>query len=207
MAETAPRTLILACGALAKELLAIVELNDLDNLTIECLPASYHMRPALIVPELRRRLDRDESTGYDQIYIGYADCGTVGELDALIAERDDLDRLPGAHCYEFFAGQTEFAAMHDADPTVFYLTDYLARHFDRFVWAGLGLEDHPQLLGDYFGNYTTVVYLAQTNNPELDRYAEAAAERLGLAYRRVFTGYGELETNLVSIGPPTRRST
>ena len=195
---TAPRVLVLACGALARELLAINELNGLDHIDIECLPAKYHMRPAKIVPELRRRLPRAKAS-YDRVYIGYAECGTQGEIDALLEEDPTLERLPGAHCYEFFAGAEAFFTMHDAEPGTFYLTDYLVRHFDRVVWAGLGLDRHPQLLGDYFGNYERVVYLAQIDDPELVIRAEAAADRLGLRCEVVPTGYGQLESSLLTI--------
>ncbi len=196
--------LVLACGALARELLAINQLNGLDHIDVECLPAKYHMRPTKIVPELRRRLPKAMAT-YDRVYIGYAECGTQGEIDVLLAEEPTLERLPGAHCYEFFAGADEFAAMHDAEPGTFYLTDYLVRHFDRVVWAGLGLDRHPELLDDYFGNYTRVMYLAQTDDPELVVLAEAAAERLGLRCEVVPTGYGGLETAVLTIGPARKQ--
>ena len=192
---TSPRTLVLACGALINELQAVRELNGLSNLTIECLPASLHMHPERIPAEMRRRLDRARGD-YESILIGYADCGTAGELDEICAEYG-VTRLDGAHCYEFFAGAEHFAGLHADDPTVFYLTDFLARHFDRFVMDGLGITEHPQLLEAYFGNYTRVVYLAQTDDPKLDAYAEAAAATLGLAYERVSTGYGDMTEQIV----------
>ena len=158
------------------------------------------MHPEQIPAEMRRRLDRalHDPAGdrYDSVLIGYADCGTAGELDE-ICDEYGVTRLEGAHCYEFFAGADRFQALHADDPTVFYLTDFLARHFDRFVMDGLGITEHPQLLDAYFGNYTRVVYLAQTDDPRLDAYAEAAAATLGLQYERVSTGYGDMSEQIV----------
>lgn len=191
-----PRTLVLACGALVNELQAIRELNSLLDLQIECLPASLHMRPEKIPAELRRRLPAAVDA-YDSVLIGYADCGTAGEIDR-ICDEFAVARLPGAHCYEFFAGSANFQAIHNDDPTVFYLTDYLARHFDRFVMDGLGITEHPQLLQEYFGNYTRLIYLAQTDNPDLDTRAQAAATTLGLRYERRGTGYSELAEQVVA---------
>jgi len=197
---TGPRTLVLACGALINEIQAVRDLFGLADLTIECLPASLHMHPEQIPAEMRRRLDRalHDPAGdrYDSVLIGYADCGTAGELDE-ICDEYGVTRLEGAHCYEFFAGADRFQALHADDPTVFYLTDFLARHFDRFVMDGLGITEHPQLLDAYFGNYTRVVYLAQTDDPRLDAYAEAAAATLGLQYERVSTGYGDMSEQIV----------
>ena len=194
----APRTLVLACGALAHELIDICRLNRFDSIVVECLPAKLHMEPAKIPGALRERIGRVRND-FDQILIGYADCGTAGEIDKLCAE-EGVERLPGAHCYQFFAGIERFDAMHDDDPTVFYLTDFLARHFDRFIMDGLGINQHPQLLEAYFGNYTRLCYLAQTDDPALDILAEAAAARLGLRYNRVATGYGELQDAVVLFG-------
>lgn len=189
------RSLVLACGALINEIKAVRELNGLLDVSIECLPASHHMHPERIPGDLRRRLDRAVEQ-YDHVLVGYADCGTAGQIDEICAEYG-VARIGGAHCYEFFAGQEHFAAIHDDDPTVFYLTDFLARHFDRFVMDGLGITEHPQLLSAYFGNYTRVVYLAQTDDPALDARAEAAADTLGLRYERRATGYGELAETVV----------
>ena len=197
----APRTLVLACGALINELQAVRDLNGLSDLTIECLPASLHMHPERIPAEMRRRLDRAQAD-YDRILIGYADCGTAGALDEICAEYD-VTRLEGAHCYEFFAGTDRFHERHADDPTIFYLTDFLARHFDRFVMDGLGINKHPQLLDAYFGNYTKVVYLAQTDDARLDAYAEAAAATLGLQYERVSTGYGDMTEQVVAFAGST----
>ncbi len=193
----APSILVIGCGALARELLDVVETNHLDNVRIECLPAIFHNTPDKIAPAVRERLER--AVGYDKIFIAYADCGTRGHLDAVI-EEFGVERLDGAHCYQFFAGYKEFEEIQEAEIGTLYLTDYLARHFDRFIWKGLGLDRHPELLEDYFGNYTLVMYLAQTDNPERTNQAKEAAERLGLEFERRFTGYGEMEPALVEIG-------
>ena len=199
--HAAPRVLILACGALAREIRDVARLHDLDNVTLECLPASLHMTPNLIPDAVRRRLDR-ASGKYDRILIGYADCGTAGELVDLCAEMSahtPTEMLPGAHCYQFFAGGDAFTALHDNDPTAFYLTDYLVKHFERLVIDGLGIAAHPELQDMYFGNYTKMIYLAQTCDPVLDEKAQAAANRLGLDFERISTGYGELESELVGV--------
>lgn len=194
-AATAPRLLVLACGALAREIRDVSKLHEIDNLTLECLPASLHNRPERIPGELRARLT--ELAGqYDQVLLGYADCGTGGELDR-ICDEFGIERLPGAHCYQFFAGGSVFTEMHEDDPTAFYLTDYLAKHFERIILEGLGINAHPELLPMYFGNYTRLVYLAQTDDPVIAAKAEAAADALGLAFDRITTGYGELQSSIV----------
>jgi hypothetical protein len=123
----------------------------------------------------------------------YGDCGTGGLLDEVLAE-EGVERIAGAHCYEFFATTPVFTAMADAEPASFYLTDFLLRHFDRLVWKGLGIDRHPELLPLYFGNYRKLIYLAQTDSAELRARGKAAAEHLGLAYEYRFTGYGDLQT-------------
>ncbi len=197
------RVLIIGCGALARELLEIVRLNRLDDVTVECLPASLHNTPRKIAGAVADRIAA-ALPHYDRILVGYADCGTGGELDRVLP--DGVERLPGAHCYEFFAGAARFAEMHDAEPGTFYVTDYLVRHFDRIVIAGLGLDRHPELRDAYFGNYRRLVYLAQVDDPALVVRAQAAADRLGLSLEHVRAGYGELEPALVALrsAPATR---
>jgi len=190
-----PQVLVLACGALARELQDVFGANRLGNVTLECLPASLHNTPAKIPGELRTRLAR-RAASFDRVMVGYADCGTAGEIDAVCAEFDAV-RLPGAHCYDFYAGRANFAAMHDADPTAFYLTDYLVRHFDRIVIGGLGIDRHPQLLDAYFGNYRKVIYLSQVEDPNMVGAGQAAAARLGLSFEHHPSGYGELEEVVV----------
>lgn len=185
------RVLVIGCGALARELLEVTSRNGLDNLEVTCLPARYHNTPQLIPAAVEERIEATKDQ-YDRIFVAYADCGTGGLLDRVL-ERHGVERLAGAHCYEFFAGAARFAALQDAEPTTFYLTDFLARHFDRLVWQGLGLDRWPQLLEDYFGNYTRVVFLAQVDDPDLTARAQEAATRLGLAFERILVGYGDLK--------------
>ena len=184
--------LVIACGALAREIVTLIELNHWTALDLRCLPAKWHNTPEKIVPALRAAI-REERPQYRAIFVAYGDCGTGGQIDAMLAE-EGVERIAGPHCYSFFSGTDAFAARLDEEATVFYLTDYLARHFDRLVWKGLGLERHPELLPDYFGNYSRLVYLAQTKDEALARAAEKAAARLGLAYEYRFTGYGDLAT-------------
>ncbi len=193
------RTLVLACGALAGEITAIRKAYHLDHLELDCLPAKLHLRPELIADALRDRL-RDRRGEFERVLIGYADCGTAGEIDDVCAEFD-ADRIDGAHCYQFFAGIERFDQIHASDPTIFWLTDFLARHFDLFVINALGIADHPELAELYFGNYTRLIYLAQTDDADLDLRAQAAAERLGLRYERMYTGFGDLEPALVGAVP------
>jgi hypothetical protein len=189
--------LVIGCGAIAKELLTVVSRNGLQGIKVECLPAILHNRPEKIPGAVRSRLEA--ARGYDKVFVAYGDCGTGGMLDRVL-EEFGVERLPGAHCYQFFAGLDLFDSIHDEDPGTFYLTDYLTRHFDRLVWQGLGLDRHPELLEDYFGNYRRMIYLAQTDDPGLTVEAMAAADRLGLSFERRLVGYGELEPTLVSIG-------
>lgn len=195
MAQPAPSpdtTLIVACGALAREVQAVVRANGLEErLALTCLPAALHNRPADIPERLRQRIKTARAAGWQKIAVAYADCGTGGGIDRVCAE-DGVARIGGPHCYAFFAGEGVFEALAEEEPGTFYLTDFLARHFDTIVWAGLGLDRHPELLPMYFGNYTRLLYLAQTDDADLDARAEAAAAKLGLAYERRATGYGEL---------------
>jgi len=189
--ERAPsRTLLVACGALAREVVELIRVNGWDHLTVTCLPASWHNTPDKIPEGVRQRI-RAARGNYDRILVLYGDCGTGGLLDAVLAE-EGVERIDGPHCYAFFAGEAVFDALAEAEVGTFYLTDYLARHFERLIIQGLGLDRHPELLPLYFGNYRKLVYLAQTDDAELDARAAAAAERLGLGYERHFTGYGGL---------------
>jgi len=185
---------VLACGAIAREVLALIELNDWTHVDLRCLPAQLHSRPERIPAAVDAKLT--ELAGrYERVFVAYADCGTGGALDPVL-ERHGVERLPGAHCYGFLAGNDAWDAMQDEEPATFYLTDFLARHFDALVVRALKLDTHPELLSLMFGNYRRLVYLAQTDDPELDCRAEEAAEFLGLDYERVRTGYGELVPSL-----------
>jgi hypothetical protein len=185
---------VIACGALAREVKHLLDVNGWTHVTLTCLPADLHNRPQLI-PEAMRKKIRAARGRYDRIVALYGDCGTGGLLDDVLAE-EGVERIPGPHCYQFYMGTEPFTELADQDPTCFFLTDYLVRHFDRLIIQGLGLDRFPQLLGDYFGHYTRLVYLAQTDDPDLNAKAQAAAERLGLAFERRFTGYGEMATFL-----------
>ncbi len=191
-----PSVLVLGCGALARELIDVVSRNDLRHIRVECLPAILHNRPDRIPDAVRARLEA--ATGFDRVFVAYGDCGTGGMLDRVLDEYG-VERLPGAHCYQFFAGIDVFDRMHEDEPGTLYLTDYLTRHFDRLVWQGLGLDRRSDLLEDYFGNYSRVVYLAQTDDDGLTSRAREAAARLGLGFERRFVGYGEVEPALIRI--------
>jgi hypothetical protein len=190
-----PRVLVVGCGALARELVALTK--DLPNVDITCLPATLHNRPGGIPAAVRERIRRRRA-GYDRVFVAYADCGTGGLLDPVIAE-EGVERLAGAHCYEFYATSPEFAKLVEDEPATFFLTDFLARNFDRLVIKGLGLDRHPELRDQYFGNYQRLVYLAQTDDPALTVTARRAARRLGLRYKRRRTGYGELATTIAGV--------
>ena len=188
--DKAPKTLLICCGATAPEVLAIVKGNGLDHMRVESLPAGLHNTPQFIPERVREKIRANRDL-YARILVLYSDCGTGGLLQKVLDE-EGVESIAGAHCYEMYAGAAAFAAITDQEIGCFFLTDYLAQHFDRLVYAGLGLDRYPELLDDYFGNYRRVVYLAQTKDPALEEQAKAAAERLGLAYEYRFTGYGEL---------------
>jgi hypothetical protein len=191
VATTPPRTLLIACGALAREVLALIRLNGWSHMELACLPAHLHNRPQRIPDAVRARIQRARPD-YQRILVLYGDCGTGGALDRLLAE-EGVERIPGPHCYAFYSGIDDFLAAADAEPACFYLTDYLVSHFERLVIEGLGLDRHPELLPLYFGNYEKLVYLAQMPDPGLEQQAKAAALRLGLAYEHRPTCYGDLQ--------------
>jgi Protein of unknown function (DUF1638) len=192
--QQSPRVLLIACGALAREIVDVIERNKWQAMDIQCLPAKWHNTPQFIVPGVRDKI-RAARGQYENIYVLYGDCGTGGQLDAMLAE-EGVERIEGPHCYAFYSGNEAFAKTSENEFTAFYLTDYLARHFDKLIWEGLGLHRHPELLPDYFQHYTKVIFLAQTKDIELEQKAEAAARKLGLAYEYRFTGYGELASEM-----------
>jgi hypothetical protein len=187
-------TLVIACGALAREIIALKRSNGWTSLDVTCLPAELHNRPGSI-PERVRGAIREHRGRYRKIFVAYADCGTGGTLDSVLAE-EGVERLPGAHCYEFFATAALFNALSEAEPGTFYLTDFLLRHFDRLVTQGLGLDRHPELAQEYFRNYRKLVYLAQTRGDDALNAARAIAVRMNLEFEYRFTGYGELAVRL-----------
>jgi hypothetical protein len=185
---------VLACGAIAREVLAVIELNGWTHVDVRCLPARLHSTPSRIPDAVDAKLTELKGR-YERIFVAYADCGTAGALDRVL-DRHEVERLPGAHCYGFFTGNDAWEAIHEQEPATFYLTDFLARHFDALVVRALKLDTHPELLPIVFGNYRRVLYLAQDDDPGLERRAENAAAFLGLEYERRRTGYGELLPSL-----------
>jgi hypothetical protein len=203
MPSDAP-VLIIACGALAREIVALKRLNGWAAMDVQCLPPELHNRPERIPAAVREAIAANGER-YSRIFVAYADCGTGGRLDAVLQEAG-IERLPGAHCYEFFATAGVFAALGEAEPGTFYLTDFLVRHFERLVVQGLGIDRHPELADEYFRNYRRVVYLAQAPDAALGMAARAVAQRFALAYEERFTGYGDLATSLaaVALAPAAR---
>ena len=187
-------TLVIACGALAHEIVALRRINHWPHMDVQCLPADLHNRPEKIPAAVRAKI-RQNRDSYKSMFVAYADCGTGGMLDKVLQE-EGVERIAGSHCYEFFAGSKAFAEMADAEVGTFYLTDFLLTHFERLIIHGLGIDKHPELLPMYFGNYRRLVYLAQIETPERVEAGQRAAERLGLAYSHRVTGYGELEHSL-----------
>jgi len=188
------RVLLLACGALAREILALIKVNGWSHMELQCLPANLHLTPDKI-PDAVEAVVLKVRDKFDEIFVVYADCGTGGMLQVR-CDKLGVKMIEGPHCYSFFEGNDTFAAHSETEFTAFYLTDFLVRQFDSFVWKPMGLDRHPQLRDMYFGNYEKLVYLAQTNQPDLNTLAEEAADRLGLIYERRFTGYGDLQTEM-----------
>ena len=189
-----PRTALIACGALAREVLA---LRDRHGWEAEVLgvPSLLHNRPERIPQAVLSRI-REARALYDRVLVVYGDCGTGGMLDRLL-DAEGVERLRGPHCYEFYADDAFSGLMAEA-PGTFFLTDYMVRSFDHLVIEGLGLDRFPELRDDYFRNYTRVVYLSQTEDPELLERACLAAERLSLPLVTLHVGYGALESRLLS---------
>lgn len=186
--------LVIACGALAREIVTLIRVNGWTGFTVQCLPAELHNRPAHIPSAVQAKIQAARGR-FSRIFVAYGDCGTGGELDRVLRE-EGVERLPGAHCYAFFAGLKTFDALAETEPGTFYLTDFLTRHFERLVIQGLGLDRHPELLPVYFGHYRRLVYLAQAPDAALQIQAQAAAARLGLTYEYRYSGYGELQRRL-----------
>lgn len=194
-AQSSP-ILIIACGALAQEIVQLQTLNGWNHLHLKCLDAELHNRPHLIAGKLREKIAQHRNE-YNNIFVAYADCGSGGEIDRVL-EDENIERLPGAHCYSFFAGEQRFKEISEQELGSFYLTDFLAKHFERLVIKGLKLDQHPELRDQYFGNYTRVVYLSQEDNPSLRSLAKNAALFLGLDFEHEHCGYGDLQTGLES---------
>ncbi len=189
------KLLVIACGMLAREILAVKDQLGLDHLELTCLPAEFHFYPDRIAPAMDKAIIEAKAEGYEHIFIGYADCGTGGYLDR-VCEKHGVERMAGPHCFAFYQRMDAYRQIADDDMMSFYMTDFLCRQFDAFFMKPLGLDKHPELIQDYFGNYDKLIYLAQTDDPELDKVAEAAAKLLGLTYERRATGYGDLPAGL-----------
>ena len=191
--------MLIACGALAREITNIIDQHQLDFIKIECLPAEWHNHPSLIVPEIRKKIASAKSNeNIDKVFVAYGDCGTGGALDKLLSE-EGVERLAGNHCYDFYSGLNNFEKLSKKEIGSFYLTDYLVRFFDQLIIKGLGIKKHPELQDIYFKHYKKLIYLAQTKDQNLQKKARAAAKSLNLEYSYVYTGYGGLETFLKKI--------
>lgn len=190
-----PKVLIISCGALAREILAVLDMNGWRHMELTCLPAEWHFTPKRIPGGMREKIRQNRSQ-YDEILCIFGDCGTGGELDRVL-EEEGVERIAGDHCYAFYAGLDEYAAIHENEPGTLYLTDFFVRCFDSFVIRYLGLDSNPELRDDYFGNFSRVVYLAQTSDSELDRKAARAADRIGLKLEICRTGLESIDAFLV----------
>ena len=195
--DTPGGTLIIACGALAHEIAALRRASGWTAVDVCCLPPGLHNRPERIAPAVRAKI-REHRDQYRSIFVAYGDCGTGGGLDAVLRE-EGVERLPGAHCYEFFAGARAFAELAEAEPGTFYLTDFLPRHFERLVVRGLGIDRHPQLAQEYFRNYRKVVYLSQIRAAALLERAREIAANLGLVFEHRHVGFGDLGAHLATL--------
>ncbi|WP_414717905.1 DUF1638 domain-containing protein [Sulfitobacter pontiacus] len=197
LAPQTGRILLIACGALAREILDLNEANGWSHLDLTCLPAKLHLYPEKITDEVRAAVEKHRDK-YDDIFVVYADCGTGGLLEAE-CEKLGVQMVSGPHCYSFFEGNDRFSQISEDEITTFYLTDFLVRQFDAFIIKPMGLDRHPDLRDMYFGNYEKLVYQAQTDDPALTAKAKTCADRLGLAFERRFTGYGDLARTLKAL--------
>lgn len=191
------RILLIACGALAHEIVALKAANGWNHLDLQCLPAKLHLWPDRIIPAVEAAVEAARNA-YETVFVVYADCGTGGLLQ-VACDRLGVEMVEGPHCYAFFEGNAVFSARAETEFDAFYLTDFLVRQFEAFVWKPMGLDRHPELRDMYFGNYRKLVYQAQTDDPALDLKAEDCARRLGLSYERRFTGYGDLAVTMARV--------
>jgi len=191
-----PPLRIIACGMIAREILAVNQQLGFDHIDLKCLPAEYHHHPERIAPEMDKAIIEARQEGFENIFVGYADCGTGGELDE-VCERHGVERIAGTHCFSFYMGNDHYEQADDEYLTTFFITDFLARHFEAFMKRPLGLDRHPQLLEIYFTNYTRALYIAQTKDAELEQKAREAAQFMGLDYEYRYTGYGDLKSEIM----------
>ena len=190
----AGKVLIIACGALAREIIDLKQANGWTHLDLTCLPANYHLYPEKITAAVQAAVAKHRSN-YRQIFVAYADCGTGGLLQKVCADLG-VEMIAGPHCYSFFEGNDRFLAQAEQEITTFYLTDFLVRQFEAFIVKPMGLDRHPELRDMYFAHYEKLVYQAQTDDPALTAKAQDCARILGLEFERRHTGYGDLETSL-----------
>ncbi|WP_292896254.1 DUF1638 domain-containing protein [Nitratireductor sp.] len=191
------KVLVIACGMIAREVLAVRDILGFTHLELTCLPAEFHYRPKRIAPAMDAAIMKARADGYRNVFVGYADCGTGGALDR-VCEKHGVSRIDGPHCFAFYQGLSAFEGIAEDDMLSFYMTDFLCRQFDAFFMKPLGLDRHPELIEDFFGNYEKLVYLAQTDDPRLECVAQNAAQLLGLTYEKRRTGYGDLAGALAS---------
>ncbi len=197
LAKATGQILVIACGALAREILDLKRANGWDHLDLTCLPASFHLYPEKITEAVQKAVTTHRDS-YQNIFVAYADCGTGGLLQAACADLN-VEMIAGPHCYSFFEGKDRFAQNADTDLTTFFLTDFLVRQFDAFIVKPMGLDRHPELRDMYFAHYEKLVYQAQTDDPALTKKAQECAKRLGLRFERRFTGYGDLAKALSTL--------
>lgn len=191
---------VIGCGMIAREILAVTEQLGLKNIDLKCLPAMWHHYPDKISPGVDAAIESAKAEGFEQIFVAYADCGTGGHLD-LVCEKHGVERIAGPHCFSFYMGNQEFEDQSDDLITSFFMTDFLARHFETFLVKPLGLDRHPELREMYFGNYTRMIYIAQTEDEQLTENARRAADFLGLEFEKRLTGYGDLTGAMANIAP------
>ena len=189
---------VIACGMIAREVLAVNDQLGFGHVDLKCLPAEYHHYPQKIAPALDKAIADARAEGFDHVFVGYADCGTGGELDK-ICKKHGVERIAGPHCFAFYMGNSAFEQAPEGFLRTFFITDFLARHFETFMVKPLGLDRHPELRDMYFGNYETALYLAQTEDPDLLARAKAAAAFLGLQFEYRYTGYGDLHGALSAL--------
>ncbi len=193
---------VIGCGMIAREILAVTEQLGLTNIDLKCLPAMWHHYPDKIAPGVDAAIKSAKAEGIEQIFVAYADCGTGGHLD-MVCDKHGVERIAGPHCFSFYMGNQAFEDQSDDLITSFFMTDFLARHFETFLVKPLGMDRHPELREMYFGNYTRMIYIAQTEDEQLTKNAVRAAEFLGLEFEKRLTGYGDLSNALADIPQPS----
>ena len=186
--------LIIGCGAIAHEINEIINLNNWNNVSLQCLNADLHNTPKRLPTKIKETIESNLKE-YSKIFLAYADCGTGGLIDSML-KNYGIERLEGAHCYEFYAGSRLFKDLSDREIGTFYLTDFLVKNFKRLIIDGLGISKHPSLKDEYFKNYKNIVYLAQKHDNDLELKAKDCANYLNLEYSVHYTGLGNFEDQL-----------